>query len=736
MHPLLKRQLRLHFPSGAPKELEAFLDDVEREYTESDVERDLTERSLDLVSQEVLARDQQLRGTAERVTQLQRSLARTARTLSTDPGDLAASLRRVTEAACETLELDRCSVWAFNQERSELLCLDAYDPKAQSHEFGACRLLSKHPIYARAIELDRVIVAADAAVHAATKDFGTGATALLDAPVRQGERVVAVLCNEMRTVMRAWTPEELTFAASMADLISLLFESSARHRAEREVERQRAFLREIVDIDPNVIYAKDSSGAYTLVNRTAAELFGRPVDELLGHTDDTLRLSGRSALSLDQAVLESGNEVFIAEESLVDAAGRRKWFQTVKRPLLDADGRPRQVLSVSTDITERKRVEDERGRLESDLRQAQKMDSVGHLAGGIAHDFNNLLTPILVGSQMALEEVPQGSELSEALADVITAARRAKDLTAQLLAFGRKQVLELKAVDLNREVAQAQRMFRRLLPANIDLRVELSAAAQTVEADPVQLQQVLLNLVINARDAMPHGGVLTLSTHSAVPGPDGVPQAVVRATDNGTGIAPEVLPKIFEPFFTTKDRGRGTGLGLSTVYGIIKQHKGGIFVHSVLNQGTVFEVQLPLMAHAGAQAEPVEAARPALDKLTILLVEDEDLVLKFVRKSLERAGHHVLSARDAQEALEVGRKHPERIALVLSDVVLPGMNGLHLKRAFLEERPDTPFLFMSGHAQDALGAEAQRLASSLLHKPFTPKELLNRISEALRPAAA
>ncbi len=467
MHPLLRHQIARHFKNGAPTELEAFIRDVDASYLQGDLERELSEHSLHLVSQEVLGRDQQLRQRADRLSELQQALARIARTLSTDPGDLAASLRKVTEAACETLALDRCSVWAFNHERSELLCLDAFVKEKRTHDFGGCRLLATHPIYARAIELDRVIVAPDTAQHPATKDLGD-ATALLDAPVRAGERVVAVLCHEMLGGVREWTQEELTFAASMADLVSLLFESAARHRAEREVERQHRYLREIVDVDPNIMYAKDSAGVFTLVNRAASEVFGKSVDELLNHTEAELGGQEHTSRDLDGAVLASGNEVFIAEEAIVDAKGRRRWFQTVKRPLLDADGRPRQVLSVSTDISERKRVEEERGKLEVELRQAQKMDSVGLLAGGIAHDFNNLLTPIMVGAQMSLEEVPPGGDLSEALTDVITAARRAKDLTAQLLAFGRKQVLELRELDLNRELAQAQRMFRRLLPANIE----------------------------------------------------------------------------------------------------------------------------------------------------------------------------------------------------------------------------------------------------------------------------
>ncbi len=209
-----------------------------------------------------------------------------------------------------------------------------------------------------------------------------------------------------------------------------------------------------------------------------------------------------------------------------------------------------------------------------------------------------------------------------------------------------------------------------------------------------------------------------------------------RVSDTGTGIRSDVLPKIFEPFFTTKDRGRGTGLGLSTVYGIVKQHKGAINVSSTLGKGTVFEVQLPANVHGTAMVELIEEERAMLQRTTILLVEDEDLVRKFVRRSLEKAGHHVIAVRDAQEALEMGRKHPERTALVLSDVVLPGMNGLHLRSAFLEERPDTPFLFMSGHAQDVLGEDAQAHSLKLLHKPFTPKELLSRITDALHPAEA
>ncbi|MBK7860470.1 MAG: response regulator [Archangiaceae bacterium] len=737
MHPKLAQLLKRHFPDGAPAELAA---ELEVDYQKAEFDRELAEKELELVSRELMARDEVLRGRATRVSDLQNALARTARAISVDPGDLATSLRKVTTAACETLRVDKCSVWGLNDSRSELLCLDRYEPETGGHEFGATLMLGDYPAYAAAMQAERAIVAPDAHGHPYTAGlaaayFGTSPAALLDAPVRAQDRVVAVVRLEMRGSRRDWSPEEITFAASMADLVSLLFETAARHRAEAEVERQRTFLREIVDVDPNVIYVKDSSGVFTLLNRAAADLFGVSPDELIRQTEPELGQREHTSRELDQAVLESGNEVFVGEDSVVDATGRRRWFQTVKRPLLDADGRPRLVLSVSTDITERKRVEEDHHRLEAELRQAQKMDSVGLLAGGIAHDFNNLLTPILVGAQMTLDDLPEGSDLAEAQKDVVTAARRAKDLTAQLLAFGRKQVLELKDVDLNREIEQAQRMFRRLLPEDIELKLELSKHREIVEADPVQLQQVLLNLVINARDAMPRGGTLTLSTHGRTAGPDGAPQAVFRVRDTGTGIAPEVMPKIFEPFFTTKDRGRGTGLGLSTVYGIVKQHKGGIRVDSVAGQGAIFEVQLPAVGGKVVNLEPVESATVHGSNATILLVEDEDLVRKLVRSLLERAGHRVLAARDAREALELARKHDGRIALVVSDVVMPGMNGPQLRDTFLEERPNTPFLFMSGHAQDALGDEAQRFSAVLLRKPFTPKELLARIGEMLRPAA-
>ncbi|MBL8950807.1 MAG: response regulator [Myxococcaceae bacterium] len=737
MHPKLKALLERHLPDGAPAGL---VDELEADYQKAEFDRALADKELELVSHELMARDEELRTRATRVSNLQKALARTAQAISVDPGDLAASLRKVTEAACETLRVDQASVWALNDARSELLCLDRFAPVTAAHDFGATLVLHDYPTYADAIQTNRTIVANDALVHPATKAFGSAwlggeLASLLGASVRAQDRVVAVLCFQMKGSAREWNPDEITFAASMADLVSLLFETAARHRAEAEIERQRTYLREVVDVDPNVIYAKDGGGAFSLVNRAAAESFGRPAEELLGLTEEELGLREHTSRELDGRVLASGNEVFIAEESMVDAKGRRRWFQTVKRPLLDADGRPRQVLSVSADITERKRVEEDHQRLEAELRQAQKMDSVGMLAGGIAHDFNNLLTPILVGAQMTLDELPQGSDLAEAQQDVITAARRAKDLTGQLLAFGRKQVLELKDVDLNREIEQAQRMFRRLLPEDIELKLELSKHREIIEADPVQLQQVLLNLVINARDALPNGGTVVLSTHGRVTGPTGTPQAVFKVRDNGTGIKPDVLPKIFEPFFTTKDRGRGTGLGLSTVYGIVKQHKGGIHVSSAPGEGTTFEIQLPAVGGKVVELETPETRATVPSASTILVVEDEDLVRKLVRSLLERAGHRVLSARDGREALDLARKHEGRIALVLSDVVMPGMTGIQLRAGFIELRPDTEFLFMSGHAQDALGADAQRFSHLLLRKPFTPKELLARISEVLRPAA-
>ncbi len=384
----------------------------------------------------------------------------------------------------------------------------------------------------------------------------------------------------------------------------------------------------------------------------------------------------------------------------------------------------------------------QRREIEQQLRQSQKMEEVGRLAGGIAHDFNNLLTIIGGYTEMALAKLEPESEVSGDLRHVQAAAARARHLTRQILAFSRKQMLETKVVSLNAEVAAIESMLRRLIGEDIAIETQLAPDLVNVMADGGQLQQVLLNLAVNARDAMPKGGTLTIATANvtagAVPGLvlDGPPVgecALLTVSDDGCGMTPETLAHLFEPFFTTKPVGQGSGLGLATVFGIVKQHGGHIEVASEVGRGTTFRIYLPATHEPVARDAAVTAPRePGRRSGTILLVEDEQAIRTLVAKLVTRLGFRVLEAASASQGERLVAAHDGAIDLLLTDVVLPGMRGTDLYRRLRTRCPDLKVLFMSGYSDmEIAGADPSLPSQSFLGKPFNLAELTRRIDDLL-----
>jgi PAS domain S-box-containing protein len=387
-------------------------------------------------------------------------------------------------------------------------------------------------------------------------------------------------------------------------------------------------------------------------------------------------------------------------------------------------------------------VEDitERHRLHEALRQAQKMEAIGHLAGGIAHDFNNLLTAILGYSELLTEQIGPDLRTGRDLREIMKAAQRASALTRQLLAFSRRQVLNLTPLDLNDVIVNMGTMLRRLLGNRITIRTELAEPLRAVMGDATQIEQVLLNLAVNARDAMPEGGTLTIETRNADVDRAFAAQAgttpgaytLLSVGDTGMGMNHEIQERIFEPFFTTKERGRGTGLGLAAVHGIVSQLGGCVRVESEPGCGTVFHIYLPETEQAVAAEAPRASLMSAAGSETILLVEDEDAVRAFVKTVLERFGYRVLEASDAETALEVLSGSAARIDLLLTDVILPRMDGPELARRVTSEWPDTPVLFMSGYPERMATAEGVlEPGLQLLEKPFTAQAILARVRQSL-----
>jgi nitrogen-specific signal transduction histidine kinase len=396
------------------------------------------------------------------------------------------------------------------------------------------------------------------------------------------------------------------------------------------------------------------------------------------------------------------------------------------------DGQPRGFIGIVRDIAARKK-------LEAQLLQAQKMEAIGRLAGGIAHDFNNLLTAILGYTDLISGDprTPQG--LQQDRLAIRRASERATSLTRQLLAFSRRQILQPKTIDLNATINETDKMLRRLIGEDIQLVTILDPDLSKVRADPGQIEQVILNLAVNGRDAMPHGGVLTIETRNVTldeedarswmiqPGP----YVLLSMQDTGTGMDAGTQAHMFEPFFTTKEQGKGTGLGLSTVYGIVKQSGGHIMVRSEQGKGTVFRLYLPSAWQEAERADEAAAAAPPRPGQTILLVEDEEWVRSMMKRALSASGYSVLQAGDGSEALELADRFAGRIHLLLTDLVMPRMGGVELARTLSGKDPELRILYLSGYSDQALTQDSLEAGSSFLQKPFTPDALVRAVRTLL-----
>ncbi len=443
----------------------------------------------------------------------------------------------------------------------------------------------------------------------------------------------------------------------------------------------------------------------------------RPLSTFVQHMHDA---AASETIDVPMRTAETSVEIRVLNETfqrLMRALARRRDVIEERSAQLAAAN------AVLTDeIHERERVEQALRQSEAQLRQSQKLEAVGTLAGGIAHDFNNLLTVISGYSQLALMRAGKPSPVAEDLKQVVDATGRASHLTQQLLAFSRKQVLQPRVLDLSEVITAIAPMLRRLIGEHIALEIRCADDPARIRADRGQLEQVIVNLAVNARDAMPFGGTLTIATsmRDAARGR----AVVLSVSDTGTGMSAETRERIFEPFFTTKEAGKGTGLGLATVYGIVTQSGGSIDVESVLGAGTTFVITFPLVVEYPHASEPVaDDAEPARGSETILVVEDEDAVRALARDCLEHCGYTVLTARNAVEALDVARRERRRIDLLLTDVVMPQLSGPQLAERFRVLRRDALVAYMSGYADDAIHHLELDAGTAFLRKPFTPATL-------------
>jgi PAS domain S-box-containing protein len=516
----------------------------------------------------------------------------------------------------------------------------------------------------------------------------------------------------------------------------LLFTQREQERSAEALSQRDSLLRSIIEGANEVIFVKDLAGRYVMINTTGANMIGRTVAETLGKTDGEIFPPETAAtiLKADAQVAQTRKAVTYELEIKVPSGTR--YFLSTKSPHFGPDGELLGLIGVSLDITDRRKLEDQ-------LRQTQKMEAIGTLSGGIAHDFNNLLTVIKGYTGLVLNSAPDDSTRA-LVAHIDEAADRAAALTSQLLAYSRRQVLQPRVLNLNALVLNLDKLLQRLIGEDITMKTVIEPNLGSVKADPGQIEQVIMNLAVNARDAMPKGGSLTIETanvnldegysrtHEGVrPGP----QIMLAVSDTGSGIDTATRSHIFEPFFTTKGIGRGTGLGLSMAYGIVKQSGGSIEVYSEPGHGTTFKIYLPRVE---APVEPLQRKSvdaPSRGTETILLVEDDEQVRELARDILTNCGYNVLTADSAAAVLAHCERHSGHIHLLLTDVVMPGTGGREIANQVTTRRPGIQVLYMSGYTTNAIVHRGVLDAGTFfIQKPFTPASLAAKVREVLNHA--
>jgi PAS domain S-box-containing protein len=558
-------------------------------------------------------------------------------------------------------------------------------------------------------------------------------------PVILEGRIVIV----MEFASREPRAEDRLIGETLVSLGGQLGQFIQRRRVEQELRESRERLALVFDNvnDAVCLFTVEGKGRFRCIeaNRIAQGSLGRGPRDVLGRTMDELMSASEYPEWLEKAqkVAAGRRRLRIEAESSDGRAGRRIEEQTWL-PIIGRAGLCTHILVIMRDVTEAKVAE-------AAMRQAQKMEAVGRLAGGIAHDFNNLLTVINGYCDIGLGTLSEDHPFRPMLSEVKASGERAARLTRQLLAFSRKQILSPQVLDLNRIVADMAHMLRRLLGENVEVAVATGTELRKVRVDPGQMEQVILNLSVNARDAMPRGGRLTLETANVDldesyatthletrPGP----HVMLAVSDTGAGMPPEVKARIFEPFFTTKPAGKGTGMGLATVYGIVKQSGGSINVYSEPGRGTVFKIYFPAVPEAEqAIQEPEHGPGGAFrhgSGETVLLAEDDDAVRTLVARTLERRGWRVLEARNAEEAEAIAARELSPILLLLTDVVMPGAGGRTLARRIARAHPEAKVLFMSGYTDNAIVHNGElEPGTAFLQKPFSPDALERKIRELL-----
>jgi PAS domain S-box-containing protein len=564
-------------------------------------------------------------------------------------------------------------------------------------------------------------------------------------PIMREDKIVAILGvgNKPSNYME----KDVEIVSYLADVA---WEIAERKQAEEALRKSETQYRLLADNAPDVIWTRDMNFHPTYISPSVQRQRGYTVKEAM---EQSLNLSMtpssveivRNILEQEFAIENSGpgdpSRSNVLELEMYRKDGSTIWVEVTTGFYRDDKGQPIGILGINRDITERKQAEEEKEKLEAQLRQAQKMEAVGRLAGGVAHDFNNILTGINGYAEMIIEGLKTDDSLRPRMEVILNAGKRAADLTAQLLAFSRKQVIAPKVIQPNDILLNSQKMLRRIIGEDIDFIFAPGSRLWRINADPTQLDQVLMNLAVNARDAMPDGGKLTIETQNLslddeyckshagfIPGD----YVMLAVTDTGHGMDEETKSKIFEPFFSTKEVGKGTGLGLATVYGVMKQNKGFINVYSEIYVGTTFKIYFPALKEKAEKLSRDKLADMPAGTETVLLVEDEEIVRNLVKTVLERQGYTVIVAPDGKKAHLEYTQYSGEIDLLLTDVVMPKMNGRELYKKLLDLKPGLRALFMSGYTENAIAHHGVLdKGTHFIQKPFAIQALAKVVRKAL-----
>ena len=677
--------------------------------------------------------------TARRRTEMSAAaLIETGRELAggLEPAEVA---RQVASSVVRVFGVQRSALYRLERDADRLVCIAAAGVGDPTRWHGQTFRLGEGTV-GRAAAEERSVWTPDVLTDPkismpegmADRIRADGFRSVLAVPLKTGDRIIGAL-SLGDVAGRTYTEDELALLAAFVGQGAVALENSALYR---EIRDARDFLQSITENSPDAIITTDGRGRVTYFSHGAEAMFGYSAEEMIGTPVVDLYPGGREEARSVKRRLDQEGLLRNYENGFLAKDGRRVEVSASISVLRDASGAAVGTLGLLKDIAERRQLEEQ-------LRQSQKMDAIGRLAGGIAHDFNNLLTVIAGRAQMIISRLRPEEPIYRDATLVRTTADRAAALTQQLLAFSRKQVLQPQVLDLNAVMTAMEPMLSRLIGEDVELAVVPAADLGRVKADPGQIEQVIVNLVVNSRDAMPQGGRLTVETanveldeayarrHVSVPPGQYVMLAV---SDTGAGMDEATRSRVFEPFFTTKEPGKGTGLGLATVYGIVKQSGGDIRLYSEVGAGTTFKIYLPRVAETVSPPDPAAAPTATVPRgdETVLLVEDEPEVRDLAREILEGSGYTVLQACDAQDAVFMAERHAGPIHLLLTDVIMPRQSGRALVERLRPLRPEMQVLYMSGYTNEAIVRHGVLDPDTqFIQKPFSPAGLGHKVRAAI-----